>query len=101
MTILQLKDKKRFYEDKKAEINNFDYTDKVKAEVDEFRAVKEQEILAFEQESIKRHKNCQAEDLKACDHYIEVIDMLISDEEKALQETVAEENPVDLTNNVV
>ena len=101
MTIEQLKDKKKFYEGKKAEIENFDFTDKIKAEVDEFRAAKEQEIVVFEQETIKKHKDCQTEDLKACNHYIEVIDMLISDEEKTLQETVGEETPAETIEEVV
>ena len=86
---------------KEADEKELSYHDKIKAEVDEFRAAKEQEIVVFEQETIKKHKDCQTEDLKACNHYIEVIDMLISDEEKTLQETVAEETPAETTEEVV
>lgn len=99
MTDEQLKNKKKFYEDKKVEIAEADYSDKVKAEVDAFRVEKEQEIAVFEAETSKKYEDNRKEELKACNHYIEIIDILIADEESAKEIVSSDETANDVVEN--
>lgn len=99
MTDEQLKNKKKFYEDKKVEIAEADYSDKVKAEVDAFRVEKEQEIAVFEAETSKKYEGNREEELKACNHYIEIIDILIADEESAKEIVSSDETANDVVEN--
>lgn len=99
MTDEQLKNKKKFYEDKKVEIAEADYSDKVKAEVDAFRVEKEQEIADFEAKTSKKYEDNREEELKACNHYIEIIDILIADEESAKEIVSSDETANDVVEN--
>lgn len=105
MTTEHLIEKKDFYESKKAEILSCNSDDEIKAKVDLFRAEKELEILAYEADVKKELESAHADEVKACEHYIEVIDMLIAEateeDNKKAEEVKAETENETVSNDVV
>lgn len=92
MTIEKLLEKKSYYQLKKSEIEQIDYSERVKVEVEEFRAEKEKEIAEYEKTITSAYEAERGEELKACNHYIEVIDVLISDEKSEVVTEVPGDN---------
>lgn len=87
----KLIEKKKFYEEKKAEISAKDFSPEVQKEVAEFRAQKEQEIKDFENKTNEKYELARKEDIKACDHYIQFVDTLI-EEDRGAEQSAAMEN---------
>lgn len=81
MTGHQLIAKKQFYSAKKVELESLSYEEDVRIKVSLFREEKEREILEYEQSVRKEFESQKDADLIKVNHYLELLDSLISESE--------------------